>query len=38
MNVTEAVAHIESEVAPNEVRDAILNFVKNSERGIVRGY
>lgn len=38
MNVTEAVAHIESEVTPNEVRDAILNFVKNSERGIVRGY
>ncbi len=38
MNVTEAVAHIESEVTPNEIRDTILNFVKNSERGIVRGY
>lgn len=38
MNVSEAVAHIESEVTPNEVRDTILNFVKNSERGIVRGY
>lgn len=38
MNVTEAVAHIEAEVAPNEVRDAILTFVKNSERGIIRGY
>lgn len=38
MNVTEAVAHIENEVTPNEVRDTILNFIKNSERGIVRGY
>ena len=38
MNVSEAVAHIESEVTPNEIRDTILNFVKNSERGIVRGY
>ena len=38
MNVTEAVAHIESEVTANEVRDTILTFVKSSERGIVRGY
>lgn len=38
MNVSEAVAHIEAEVACNEVRDTILNFVRNSERGIVRGY
>lgn len=38
MNVSEAAAHIESEVTPNEIRDTILNFVKNSERGIVRGY
>lgn len=38
MNITEAVRHIEAEVAPNHVRDTILNFVKNSERGIVRGY
>ena len=38
MNVPEAVAHIESEVTANEVRDTILTFVKSSERGIVRGY
>lgn len=38
MNVSEAVAHIEAEVAQNEVRDTILEFVRNSERGIIRGY
>ena len=27
MNVSEAVAHIEAEVAQNEVRDTILEFV-----------
>jgi len=38
MNVSEAVAHIEAEVAQNEVRDTILEFVRNSERGIIRGH
>ncbi len=38
MNITEAVAHIEAEVKANEIRDMILDFVRNSERGIVRGY
>jgi UDP-N-acetylglucosamine acyltransferase len=38
MNNTKALAMVESSVAPSEERDYILNFIKNSERGIMKGY
>lgn len=37
-NVTQALKYIESEIEETPERDYILDFVKNSERGIVRGY
>ncbi len=37
-NVTQALKYIESEIEVTQERDYILDFVKNSERGIVRGY
>ncbi len=37
-NVTQALKYIESEIEGTPERDYILDFVKNSERGIVRGY
>ncbi|MBR6283953.1 MAG: acyl-ACP--UDP-N-acetylglucosamine O-acyltransferase [Muribaculaceae bacterium] len=36
MNITRAVAKIAEEIAPSAERDAIINFVKSSSRGIVR--
>lgn len=36
LNNTEAIAKIEAEFAPSETRDLILNFIKNSGRGILR--
>jgi UDP-N-acetylglucosamine acyltransferase len=37
-NVTQALKYIESEIEQTQERDYILDFVKNSQRGIVRGY
>lgn len=38
MNVTQAMALIEKEMLPTVERDEILEFIKNSPRGIVKGY
>ena len=38
MNVTQASAIIEKEMLPTAERDEILEFIKNSPRGIVKGY
>jgi len=37
LNNTEAIKCIETEYAPSDERELILNFIKNSSRGIVRG-
>lgn len=37
LNNTDAIKAIETEYEPCEERDLILNFIKNSKRGIVRG-
>jgi len=37
LNNTEALKAIETEYEPSEERDLILNFIKSSDRGIVRG-
>ncbi len=37
LNNTQAIRCIEAEYEPSEERDLILNFIKSSERGIVRG-
>lgn len=38
MNVTQAMSQIEKEMLPTAERDEILEFIRNSPRGIVRGY
>lgn len=38
MNVAQATAVIEKEMLPTVERDEILEFIRNSPRGIVRGY
>lgn len=38
MNVSQAVAHIESNMIQTPERDLILDFIKGSKRGIVREY
>lgn len=38
MNVTQATSIIEKEMLPTAERDEILEFIKNSPRGIVKGY
>ena len=38
MNVSQATRFIENEMPPTEERDEILEFIKNSPRGIVKGY
>ena len=38
MNVSQALSFIEKELSPTEDRDEILEFIKNSPRGIVKGY
>lgn len=38
LNVTDAVKQIEQTVEPSIERDAILKFIKESKRGIIRGY
>jgi UDP-N-acetylglucosamine acyltransferase len=37
-NVTKAVSLVEAEVDPSPERDIILDFIRNSERGIMKGY
>lgn len=38
MNVSDAVERIEAELPATRERDEILQFVRNSKRGIIRGY
>jgi UDP-N-acetylglucosamine acyltransferase len=38
MNNTKALDLVESSIAPSEERDYIINFIKTSERGIMKGY
>ncbi len=37
LNFADAVVRVEAGFAPTEERDIIINFIKNSKRGIVRG-
>lgn len=37
-NLTKAMGIIETEFAPTEVRDEILGFIRNSNRGIMKGF
>ena len=37
-NVTQALKHVESNMDKTAERDYIVDFIRNSERGIVRGY
>ncbi|OFX16525.1 MAG: acyl-[acyl-carrier-protein]--UDP-N-acetylglucosamine O-acyltransferase [Bacteroidetes bacterium GWA2_31_9] len=37
-NVTQALSYIEANIEATKDRDQILDFVRNSERGILRGY
>lgn len=38
MNITQAINYIEKEMLPTAERDEILEFIRNSPRGIVKGY
>ena len=38
MNTTDALARIESGFPQSEERDTILDFIRNSKRGIIKGY
>ena len=38
LNVSDAVDRIEAEIAATTERDEIIEFIRNSKRGIVRGY
>ncbi len=38
LNVSDAVARIEAELPATKERDEIIEFIRNSKRGIVRGY
>jgi len=38
LNNSKALEQIENEIKPSEERDYILNFIKTSERGIMKGY
>lgn len=38
LNVTDAVEHIETELPATPERDEIVQFIRNSKRGIIRGY
>lgn len=37
MNISQALDHIEKEISPSPDRDYILEFIRKSERGIIRG-
>ena len=36
MNITQALEYVEAEFKPTPDRDYILDFIRNSERGIIR--
>ncbi|MCM1450850.1 MAG: acyl-ACP--UDP-N-acetylglucosamine O-acyltransferase [Clostridium sp.] len=38
LNFTDAIERIEAELAPSTERDRIINFVRESKRGIIRGF
>jgi UDP-N-acetylglucosamine acyltransferase len=38
MNVTQAVEYIEAELPASKERDEIILFIRNSKRGIIKGY
>jgi UDP-N-acetylglucosamine acyltransferase len=38
LNVTDAVDHIEAKIPASPERDQIIEFIRNSTRGIIRGY
>ena len=38
MNISDAIDRIEAELPATKERDEILQFVRNSKRGVVRGY
>lgn len=38
LNTTDALSHIEAELPASKERDEIILFVKNSKRGIIKGY
>ncbi len=38
MNISDAVERIEAELPASDERDEILQFVRNSKRGVIRGY
>lgn len=38
LNTSDAIARIENEVAPSEIREMVLQFVKSSGRGILKGF
>lgn len=38
LNVSDAIAKVEAEIPQSPERDEILNFIKGSSRGIIRGY
>ena len=38
LNITQALALVESELMPTAERDEIITFIQNSPRGIVKGY
>ncbi len=37
LNTSQAVQKVEEEIQPSAVRDTILDFIKNAERGIIKG-
>lgn len=37
-NLTKAMGIIEAEFAPTEIRDEILDFIRNSNRGVMKGF
>jgi UDP-N-acetylglucosamine acyltransferase len=37
-NVTKALDMIEAEFAPTEIRDEIVDFIRNSNRGVMKGF
>ena len=38
LNVTNALQKIEAEIAPSKERDDIINFIRDSKRGIIKGH
>jgi UDP-N-acetylglucosamine acyltransferase len=36
--VTKALDMIEAEFAPTEIRDEIVDFIRNSNRGVMKGF